>query len=92
MSLLNVKLFIYFRGLSAVFQRHAVQTLAVFSLPQETQQIPTEEVQLEVHLSNSQKVKVNVLTSDQTEDVLEVKALWSGMVLCYAVLVLVQEF
>ncbi|XP_060773644.1 sorting nexin-17 isoform X1 [Neoarius graeffei] len=41
---------------------------------QETQQIPTEEVQLEVHLSNSQKVKVNILTSDQTEDVLEAVA------------------
>ncbi|KAM8954272.1 sorting nexin-17 isoform 3-T3 [Pelodytes ibericus] len=38
---------------------------------QETQQIPTEEVQLEVFLSNGQKVKVNILTSDQTEDVLE---------------------
>ncbi|KAM4694069.1 sorting nexin-17 [Discoglossus pictus] len=38
---------------------------------QETQQIPTEEVQLEVFLSNGQKVKVTVLTSDQTEDVLE---------------------
>uniref|UniRef100_A0A3B4DBD6 Sorting nexin-17 n=1 Tax=Pygocentrus nattereri TaxID=42514 RepID=A0A3B4DBD6_PYGNA len=41
---------------------------------QETQQIPTEEVQLEVHLSNGQKVKVNILTSDQTEDVLEAVA------------------
>nr|XP_060610800.1 sorting nexin-17 [Anolis sagrei ordinatus] len=41
---------------------------------QETQQIPTEEVQLEVVLSNGQKVKVNVLTSDQTEDVLEAVA------------------
>uniref|UniRef100_A0A803K4R7 Sorting nexin-17 n=1 Tax=Xenopus tropicalis TaxID=8364 RepID=A0A803K4R7_XENTR len=38
---------------------------------QETQQIPTEEVQLEVFLSNGQKVKVSILTSDQTEDVLE---------------------
>ncbi|KAG8428900.1 hypothetical protein GDO86_018947, partial [Hymenochirus boettgeri] len=38
---------------------------------QETQQIPTEEVQLEVFLSNCQKVKVSILTSDQTEDVLE---------------------
>lgn len=40
---------------------------------QETQQIPTEEVQLEVFLSNGQKVKVTILTSDQTEDVLEVR-------------------
>ncbi|MGH0133073.1 UNVERIFIED_CONTAM: hypothetical protein FKN15_045374, partial [Acipenser sinensis] len=38
---------------------------------QETQQIPTEEVHLDVYLSNRQKVKVNILTSDQTEDVLE---------------------
>ncbi|KAM4771651.1 sorting nexin-17 [Rhinophrynus dorsalis] len=38
---------------------------------QETQQIPTEEVQLEVFLSNGQTVKVTILTSDQTEDVLE---------------------
>ncbi|XP_068135893.1 sorting nexin-17 isoform X1 [Hyperolius riggenbachi] len=38
---------------------------------QETQQIPTEEVQMEVFLSNGQKVKVSILTSDQTEDVLE---------------------
>ncbi|XP_075437654.1 sorting nexin-17 [Ascaphus truei] len=38
---------------------------------QETQQIPTEEVQLEVSLSNGQKVLVTVLSSDQTEDVLE---------------------
>lgn len=41
---------------------------------QETQQIPTEEVQLEVFLSNGQKVKVSILTSDQTEDVLEAVA------------------
>uniref|UniRef100_A0AAY4AYK0 Sorting nexin-17 n=1 Tax=Denticeps clupeoides TaxID=299321 RepID=A0AAY4AYK0_9TELE len=41
---------------------------------QETQQIPTEEVQLDVCLSNGQKVKVNILTSDQTEDVLEAVA------------------
>ncbi|KAH0622982.1 hypothetical protein JD844_025936, partial [Phrynosoma platyrhinos] len=41
---------------------------------QETQQIPTEEVWLEVMLSNGQKVKVNILTSDQTEDVLEAVA------------------
>ncbi|NWQ69405.1 SNX17 protein, partial [Neopipo cinnamomea] len=44
-----------------------------FSL-QETQQIPTEEVVLEVLLSNGQKVKVTILTSDQTEDVLEAVA------------------
>ncbi|NXA56759.1 SNX17 protein, partial [Nothocercus julius] len=42
--------------------------------PQETQQIPTEEVLLEVLLSNGQKVKVTILTSDQTEDVLEAVA------------------
>ncbi|KAJ3606490.1 hypothetical protein NHX12_026011 [Muraenolepis orangiensis] len=41
---------------------------------QETQQIPTEEVSLEVGLSNGQKVTVNILTSDQTEDVLEAVA------------------
>nr|XP_048702118.1 sorting nexin-17 isoform X1 [Caretta caretta] len=41
---------------------------------QETQQIPTEEVQLEVLLSNGQKVTVTILTSDQTEDVLEAVA------------------
>ncbi|CAB1339764.1 unnamed protein product [Coregonus sp. 'balchen'] len=41
---------------------------------QETQQIPTEEVCLEIYLSNGQKVKVNILTSDQTEDVLEAVA------------------
>uniref|UniRef100_A0A8D0CE49 Sorting nexin-17 n=1 Tax=Scleropages formosus TaxID=113540 RepID=A0A8D0CE49_SCLFO len=46
---------------------------------QETQQIPTEEVQLEVYLSNGQKVKVNILTSDQTEDVLEAVALKLGL-------------
>uniref|UniRef100_A0A8B9S9Y0 Sorting nexin-17 n=1 Tax=Apteryx owenii TaxID=8824 RepID=A0A8B9S9Y0_APTOW len=40
----------------------------------ETQQIPTEEVVLEVLLSNGQKVKVTILTSDQTEDVLEAVA------------------
>lgn len=47
---------------------------------QETQQIPTEEVVLEVLLSNGQKVKVTILTSDQTEDVLEVPELlcWAG--------------
>uniref|UniRef100_A0A3P8ZJ57 Sorting nexin-17 n=1 Tax=Esox lucius TaxID=8010 RepID=A0A3P8ZJ57_ESOLU len=42
---------------------------------QETQQIPTEEVPLEIYLSNGHKVKVNILTSDQTEDVLEAVAL-----------------
>nr|KAF6448921.1 sorting nexin 17 [Rousettus aegyptiacus] len=41
---------------------------------QETQQVPTEEVSLEVLLSNGQKVLVSVLTSDQTEDVLEAVA------------------
>uniref|UniRef100_A0A7M4E8J7 Sorting nexin-17 n=1 Tax=Crocodylus porosus TaxID=8502 RepID=A0A7M4E8J7_CROPO len=41
---------------------------------QETQQIPTEEVQLQVLLSNGQKVEVSILTSDQTEDVLEATA------------------
>lgn len=47
---------------------------------QETQQIPTEEVVLEVLLSNGQKVKVTILTSDQTEDVLEVREIlcWAG--------------
>lgn len=42
------------------------------SFPQETQQIPTEEVALDICLSNGQKVTVNILTSDQTEDVLDV--------------------
>uniref|UniRef100_A0A8C5PF10 Sorting nexin-17 n=1 Tax=Leptobrachium leishanense TaxID=445787 RepID=A0A8C5PF10_9ANUR len=41
------------------------------ALAKETQQIPTEDVQLEVFLSNGQKIKVNIQTSDQTEDVLE---------------------
>uniref|UniRef100_A0A4W5RHA4 Sorting nexin-17 n=1 Tax=Hucho hucho TaxID=62062 RepID=A0A4W5RHA4_9TELE len=41
---------------------------------QETQQIPTEEVPLEIYLSNGQTVEVNILTSDQTEDVLEAVA------------------
>uniref|UniRef100_A0A3B3RML3 Sorting nexin-17 n=1 Tax=Paramormyrops kingsleyae TaxID=1676925 RepID=A0A3B3RML3_9TELE len=41
---------------------------------QETQQIPTEEVQLDVSLSNGQKVTVKILTSDQTEEVLEAVA------------------
>uniref|UniRef100_A0A674IIN6 Sorting nexin-17 n=1 Tax=Terrapene triunguis TaxID=2587831 RepID=A0A674IIN6_9SAUR len=43
-------------------------------MSQETQQIPTEEVPLEVLLSNGQKVTVTILTSDQTEDVLEAVA------------------
>ncbi|XP_041109054.1 sorting nexin-17-like isoform X1 [Polyodon spathula] len=46
---------------------------------QETQQIPTEEVHLDVYLSNGQKVKVNILTSDQTEDVLEAVASKLGL-------------
>lgn len=37
--------------------------------------MPTEEVQLEVLLCSGQKVKVNLLTSDQTEVVLEVRRL-----------------
>ncbi|XP_067882146.1 sorting nexin-17 isoform X2 [Heterodontus francisci] len=41
---------------------------------QETQQIPTQEVQLDVYLSNGQKVKVNIFSSDQTDDVLEAVA------------------
>uniref|UniRef100_A0A665UY67 Sorting nexin-17 n=1 Tax=Echeneis naucrates TaxID=173247 RepID=A0A665UY67_ECHNA len=41
---------------------------------QETQQIPTEDVSLDICLSNSQKVTVNILTSDQTEDVLDAVA------------------
>uniref|UniRef100_A0AAQ5XN66 Sorting nexin-17 n=1 Tax=Amphiprion ocellaris TaxID=80972 RepID=A0AAQ5XN66_AMPOC len=41
---------------------------------QETQQIPTEEVVLDICLSNGQKVTVNILTSDQTEDVLDAVA------------------
>ncbi|XP_023579376.1 sorting nexin-17-like isoform X2 [Octodon degus] len=40
----------------------------------ETQQLPTEEVSSEVLLSNGRKVLVNMLTSDQTEDVLEAVA------------------
>lgn len=43
------------------------------SFPQETQQIPTEEVALDICLSNGQKITVNILTSDQTEDVLDVR-------------------
>ncbi|KAL0967089.1 hypothetical protein UPYG_G00247680 [Umbra pygmaea] len=42
---------------------------------QETQQIPTEEVPLDIYLSNGHKVNVNILTSDQTQDVLEAVAL-----------------
>uniref|UniRef100_A0A8D2MD06 Sorting nexin-17 n=1 Tax=Zonotrichia albicollis TaxID=44394 RepID=A0A8D2MD06_ZONAL len=49
-------------------------TLSLLFSVQETQQIPTEEVLLEVLLSNGQKVKVTILTSDQTEDVLEAVA------------------
>uniref|UniRef100_A0A6Q2XJ40 Sorting nexin-17 n=1 Tax=Esox lucius TaxID=8010 RepID=A0A6Q2XJ40_ESOLU len=49
--------------------------LTPFSRQNETQQIPTEEVPLEIYLSNGHKVKVNILTSDQTEDVLEAVAL-----------------
>nr|XP_061806891.1 sorting nexin-17-like isoform X2 [Nerophis lumbriciformis] len=41
---------------------------------QETQQIPTAEVALDICLSNGQKVTVNILSSDQTEDVLDVVA------------------
>lgn len=48
--------------------------LFFLSFPQETQQIPTEEVALDICLSNGQKVTVNILTSDQTEDVLDVSA------------------
>ena len=40
------------------------------------QEVLTEEVSLEMLLSNGQKVLVNVLTSDQTEDVLEVRHLF----------------
>jgi len=46
--------------------------LCCVPFPQETQQIPTEEVALDICLSNGQKVTVNILTSDQTEDVLDV--------------------
>ncbi|XP_019751747.1 sorting nexin-17 [Hippocampus comes] len=41
---------------------------------QETQQIPTEEVALDICLANGQKVTINILSSDQTEDVLDVVA------------------
>lgn len=52
-----------------------VSLLCLVSFPQETQQIPTEEVTLDICLSNGQKVTVNILTSDQTEDVLDVSVL-----------------
>lgn len=49
------------------------------SFLQETQQIPTEEVALNISLSNGQMIAVNILTSDQTEDVLDVRAhTWSS--------------
>lgn len=54
----------------------AVPPIPIYARNQETQQVPTEEVSLEVLLSNGQKVLVNVLTSDQTEDVLEVRPLF----------------
>uniref|UniRef100_A0A669F1B7 Sorting nexin-17 n=1 Tax=Oreochromis niloticus TaxID=8128 RepID=A0A669F1B7_ORENI len=41
---------------------------------QETQQIPTEEVAIEICLCNGQKVTVNILTSYKTEDVLDAVA------------------
>uniref|UniRef100_A0A8C6K822 Sorting nexin-17 n=1 Tax=Nothobranchius furzeri TaxID=105023 RepID=A0A8C6K822_NOTFU len=41
---------------------------------QDTQHVPTEEVTLDIWLSSGQKVTVNILTSDQTEDVLDVVA------------------
>ncbi|XP_077443404.1 sorting nexin-17 [Stigmatopora argus] len=41
---------------------------------QETQQVPTAEVALDISLSNGQKVTVDILSSDQTEDVLDVVA------------------
>ena len=41
---------------------------------QEIQHVLTEEISLEMLLGNGQKVLVNVLTSDQTEDVLEAVA------------------
>ncbi|KAK4825036.1 hypothetical protein QYF61_023040 [Mycteria americana] len=56
------------------FLRKAQQVRGQELLDAETQQIPTEEVVLEVLLSNGQKVKVTILTSDQTEDVLEAVA------------------
>lgn len=51
-------------------------SILIYAHNQETQQVPTEEVSLEVLLSNGQKVLVSVLTSDQTEDVLEVRYLF----------------
>uniref|UniRef100_A0AAX7VG04 PX domain-containing protein n=1 Tax=Astatotilapia calliptera TaxID=8154 RepID=A0AAX7VG04_ASTCA len=41
---------------------------------QETQQIPTEEVAIDICLCNGQKVTVNIFTSYKTEDVLDVSA------------------
>ncbi|KAF6716098.1 Sorting nexin-17 [Oryzias melastigma] len=41
---------------------------------QETQQIPTEEAALDVCLCSGPKLSVHILTSDQTEDVLEAVA------------------
>lgn len=61
-------------GLGLPVRGEGLGCQACFSL-QETQQIPTEEVVLEVLLSNGQRVKVTILTSDQTEDVLEVPEL-----------------
>lgn len=49
-----------------------VKEKSIVCLLQETQQIPTEEVTLDICLSNGQKVTVNILTSDQTEDVQDV--------------------
>lgn len=55
-------------------------SILIYADNQETQQVPTEEVSLEVLLSNGQKVLVSVLTSDQTEDVLEVRCLfWTAL-------------
>ena len=56
--------------------RRCSHSIPMFVRNQETQQVPTEEVSLEVLLSNGQKVLVSVLTSDQTEDVLEVRHLF----------------
>lgn len=47
--------------------------IVIVSFPQETQQIPTEDVTLDICLSNGQKVTVDIQTSDQTEDVLDVR-------------------
>lgn len=54
--------------------RESKPVVFFLSFPQETQQIPTEEVTLDICLSNGQKVTVNIQTSDQTEDVLDVSA------------------